>query len=1136
MKLKKILCGILSVATLFGATLALSSCDVDDIMGKIPGGFFGNPEENVEDPEQTCEHVWGEWTVTVEPTCMSSGERTRVCTLDETHVETGEVDILEHVFETYEPDGVATCLANATESAYCEYGCGTKDTVELTGTKLEHVFVTYVSDNNATCLADGTKSAYCEYGCTTKDSVTEENTKLEHVFETYVSDGNATCYADGTKTALCKYGCKMTDTVADVGSIVGHSFTNYVKDGNATCLDDGTKTAICDYELCDETETLDDENSALGHDFYLGDCKRCDATTVLTITSAPTVGNFYYGEKASMGGGIVKNEEGETITNGVWKAELTDIGACATTETIASEAKVTFTSNDARYAPISTTVEVTVIAVAKYGNNYYATLDGAIAVANEKNSGTVYALPLNYSLDIGRAKIAKTIAVVTEIKSGVTLAVPYSNEKLDVTVEYVTTDGVNYTTCSYGKINYLKNIIYVADGHILANAGKINVAGQVSGGVGGLYAAGKDYASSVTAGEHAQINLGENATITNTGTINCYGFISETSTNNGSRVVLESGTTNVVFTVGEHRGATTYFGMIDPANSKVASALGDAALNGIGSGNVGKYTPDTLQVSPFNRFYIASITAKTIVKYGATMKGLADLYADSTDNVTDMDLIGKSGALISLTKESSYVEAKYNPSTHKTDLDVFGDMKLEPMKLSLKVTKSKSSITTTIEVTLTTGVTGTSDGIFLPVSDYFDISLNAVEGGATVDATTQKIKLLPGAKLTVGEGVTLNAKAIAVYNTNALLVNGVDKHYKTSSPAELVVNGTLNVGALGGTVKTNSDNAVLNITQNDSVISQEISAIITGKTAEIPVTITSVSMGYSEVTYYPTEEATLVAKGNMLTGNNQNLAIGEYRVQGGKWYPVSVGVRFETNGGVLENTVQTFDYGHNLTKDELPTPTREYYEFLGWYTSENFESGSEFTSVTLNSALTLYAKWQQLQGKVLISFEVANGSTSADVAAVKNFAAQEMTGDVTKAVAPAQATEYNSNIEYARYVTGYYADADCTVAFDFSQEVTESTTIYVKWADKIAVTISVGSYVDSKTVKVDGTQTNLTTFYVMSGASVYVYGKGGNSIRTSITVSDNHGNSKSGSGLFSKATVEYTFTITSDTTISIVGG
>ncbi|MBR6755160.1 MAG: hypothetical protein IKM22_04455, partial [Clostridia bacterium] len=46
---------------------------------------------------------------------------------------------------------------------------------------------------------------------------------------------------------------------------LGHSFTNYVSDGNATCTSDGTKTAKCD--RCDKTDTVTEEDSALGHDF-----------------------------------------------------------------------------------------------------------------------------------------------------------------------------------------------------------------------------------------------------------------------------------------------------------------------------------------------------------------------------------------------------------------------------------------------------------------------------------------------------------------------------------------------------------------------------------------------------------------------------------------------------------------------------------------------------------------------------------------------------------------------------------------------------------------------------------------------------------------------------------------------------
>ena len=46
-----------------------------------------------------------------------------------------------------------------------------------------------------------------------------------------------------------------------------HKFLNYVSDGNATCTKDGTKTAVCERQNCNATDTVNDEGSALGHDY-----------------------------------------------------------------------------------------------------------------------------------------------------------------------------------------------------------------------------------------------------------------------------------------------------------------------------------------------------------------------------------------------------------------------------------------------------------------------------------------------------------------------------------------------------------------------------------------------------------------------------------------------------------------------------------------------------------------------------------------------------------------------------------------------------------------------------------------------------------------------------------------------------
>ena len=172
----------------------------------------------------------------------------------------------------------ATCTAPKT----CTL-CG-----ETEGEKLEHSFTTYTPDNNATCKADGTKTAVCDYeDCEEKDTVTDTGSKLAHSFTVYTPDNNATCKADGTKTAVCDYeDCEEKDTVTDTGSKLPHSFTVYKLDNNATCTADGTMTAVCDNADCEATDTKTIADSTLGHDWaetlshdvdgHWYACSRCD--------------------------------------------------------------------------------------------------------------------------------------------------------------------------------------------------------------------------------------------------------------------------------------------------------------------------------------------------------------------------------------------------------------------------------------------------------------------------------------------------------------------------------------------------------------------------------------------------------------------------------------------------------------------------------------------------------------------------------------------------------------------------------------------------------------------------------------------------------------------------------------------
>ena len=152
------------------------------------------------------------------PTCQHGGSATMKCsrcTETETKTSSGPVG---HSNTTYTSDGNATCTADGTKTAHCDFGCGTDDTVTDTGTMLPHSYTVYTSDGNATCNSDGTKTATCDYGCGATDTVDDAGTQLTHSFTNYVSDGNATYKADGTETAHCDHGCGATDTRTEVGS------------------------------------------------------------------------------------------------------------------------------------------------------------------------------------------------------------------------------------------------------------------------------------------------------------------------------------------------------------------------------------------------------------------------------------------------------------------------------------------------------------------------------------------------------------------------------------------------------------------------------------------------------------------------------------------------------------------------------------------------------------------------------------------------------------------------------------------------------------------------------------------------------------------------------------------------------
>jgi len=78
------------------------------------------------------------------------------------------------------------------------------------------------------------------------------------------------------------------------------------------------------------------------------------------------------------------------------------------------------------------------------------------------------------------------------------------------------------------------------------------------------------------------------------------------------------------------------------------------------------------------------------------------------------------------------------------------------------------------------------------------------------------------------------------------------------------------------------------------------------------------------------------------------------------WTPKTVTIYFDANGGNVSQTEKNATYGG--TYGTLPTPTKDYHVFDGWYTNKDTsETGSKITDSTIidfSESKTLYAHWR----------------------------------------------------------------------------------------------------------------------------------------------------------------------------------
>ena len=552
------------------------------------------------------------------------------------------------------------------------------------------------------------------------------------------------------------------------------------------------------------------------------------------------------------------------------------------------------------------------------GYRYYTSIEAALGDA--VSDDTVYVLPHSNANPI-------VISNNCTISSGVTLSLPYEISDGSIKIEEKTNQ--NYTLV-YGNNDFLKNHVIIAEGVTVTNRGTIFIGGKANGGNGGGAYAGQ------TCDMHSQITLEKNAQIINFGKITSFGFIVAEKEN--TALINKSGSTlEIPFVVREHRGGTIFKNWYENLESNMDT-----------SDNPGK--PE----SAFNRFYMPNIVGLSTYEYGSTLIGKAMLYANEDNYQTDVKIIGTSTENLLSIGENTVIETVYDSIYEKHNFNVYGDLKLGSMKLSLTL---KLGGFIPIYVNLDTS------SVLFPISHYYNINLykhKAEYGGhdATVSCEDQDIKLLPGASLTINEGVTVNVTNLAIYDEY------LDEHYaslgaknsrypQNLDEAKLVIDGTLNVANIGGYIVSNHSSGVLNISDNTYIVCKHM--ISSGKEYESvtkPLILdlyTNNSINYRKDNITAGKYYSTVYNGDICWAEENTLVEIVYDLS-----------NYDNQNNIVNNNPNSIKVSQTIDLNE-PTidPADSSITFVGWYNNPDF-SGEKITKISgydYVSCLTLYGKW-----------------------------------------------------------------------------------------------------------------------------------------------------------------------------------
>ena len=152
--------------------------------------------------------------------------------------------------------------------------------------------------------------------------------------------------------------------------------------------------------------------------------------------------------------------------------------------------------------------------------------------------------------------------------------------------------------------------------------------------------------------------------------------------------------------------------------------------------------------------------------------------------------------------------------------------------------------------------------------------------------------------------------------------------------------------------------------------------------------------------------------------------------------PITYTVTFAANGENVENLPEPQKVKEGECAVEPVAPSREGFDFTGWYTDEKAETPFDFSS-KITSDIVLYAGWKEIVKPDVyytVTFE-ANGEN------VENLPEPQKVKEGESAVEPVAPSREGFDF------TGWYTDEKAETSFDFSSKITSDLVLYAGWKE-----------------------------------------------------------------------------------------